>query len=67
MIADWRKNLKNKNDCYAHECKHWGMLMKFQWKVRGTYKNKPGVGSGSYHTACAARHLETHHNEVGCE
>ena len=25
---------ENKNDCYAHECKHCGMSMKFQYEVR---------------------------------
>ena len=38
--------------------------MNFQWKVKGTYENKPGGGGGSYHAACAARHLENHCNEA---
>ena len=56
---------ENKNDCHARECKHFGMLMKFQWKVRVTYKKKPGGGGGSYHDTHASRHLENHCNEVG--
>ena len=35
-----KEKLENKNDCYAHECKHYGMLMKFQWKVWALTKVK---------------------------
>ena len=56
---------ENKNDFYAHECENCGMLMNFQWKVRGTYKNKHEKVGGSYHAACAARHPENDFNESG--
>ena len=25
---------ESKNECYRHECKHLGNLIKFQWKVK---------------------------------
>ena len=34
-------------------------------EVKETLKPKPGEGCGSYHAACAARHLENHYNEAG--
>ena len=39
--------------------------MKFPWKVKGTCENKVRGGCGSYHSACADRHLESHLNETG--
>ena len=39
--------------------------MKLVWKVKGCLKQKPRSGSGSYHAAHAARHLENHCNEAG--
>ena len=60
------KKLEHKNDCHAHECKHCGMLMNFQWKVKGSHKNKVGGGGGSYHTVHATRHLESYCDEAGC-
>ena len=41
------------------------MLMKFQWKVKGSLKSKLGGGGGSYHMACAVRRLRNHCDEVG--
>ena len=35
-----KKNTEHKNDCYAHEFKHCGILIKFPWKVKVTYENK---------------------------
>ena len=56
---------EDKHECCAHQFKHCGMLMKFQWKVSLTHKTKARRGGGSYHAACAARHLERHCNESG--
>ena len=60
-----KEKSENKNDYYANECEHCAMLMKFQWKLRGTYENKPKGGWMYYHAACATRHLETYYNEAG--
>ena len=54
-----KENLESKNDHYTHEFKHCGMLMKFQWKLKGSLNSKPEGGGGVYHVVCAARHLET--------
>ena len=55
----------SKNYCYTNKCKDFRKLMKLAWKVKGCLKSKTGAGDGSYHTACAARHLEKHCNEAG--
>ena len=60
-----KEKKENKNDCCTHECKYCVMLMKFQWKVEGSLKHKPGKGGGSYHMVCVAVHLEKHCNEAG--
>ena len=61
----FKENPESKNDYCTHECEHCGMLMKFQWKVKGSLESKPGGGGGSYHAAHAARHLENHCDESG--
>ena len=55
----------SKNDYCTHECEHCGKLMKLAHKVKGCLKSKPRVGTGRYHAACTARHLENHCNEGG--
>ena len=65
MLVDLWKNMEHKNDCYAHEFKHCGILIKFPWKVKVTYENKVWGGDGSYHAACSSRHLEMHCDEAG--
>ena len=59
-----KENPENRNNFHAHECEHCVMLMKFQWKERGTYEIKPGGVGGSYHASCAARCLETRCDET---
>ena len=54
----------SKNDCYTHECEHFRMLMKFQWKVKWSLKSKPRGGSRNYHAEHAARHLKNHCDEA---
>ena len=56
---------EHKNDCYAHECEPYVMLMKFQWKVKGTCKNKFTGGGGSYRATHASMYLEIHCNKSG--
>ena len=50
----------SKNDFYTHERKNCGNLIKLAWKSKGCLKSKPRAGSGSYHAAHAARHLENY-------
>ena len=54
---------RTKNDCCTHECEYCGVVMKFQWKLKGTCKNKVGGVGGIYHTVHASRHLYIHCNE----
>ena len=64
MLIDlWKTGTKN--DCCAYECKHCGMLMKFPWKVKGTYENNIGGVGGSCHSGCAVRYLKNHCDESG--
>ena len=60
-----RENPESKNDFHTYEYKHCGMLMKFQWKVKGSLESKPGVGGGRYHMAHVDIHLQNHCDESG--
>ena len=53
-----KENPENKNYCCTHECERCEMFMKFQCKLKRTYKNNPGGLGGSYHAVHTARHSE---------
>ena len=49
------------NDCFTHECGHCRILMKFEWRVKGTLN----LNLEEDHVARVARHLENHCDEEG--